>query len=722
LNKSNELDELRSRARGLIPLFYPSSIAVIGASEKLSKPGGIVLAHFLEDGFQGKVFPVNHRKKEIKGLQCYPTVLDIPEQVDMAVIAVTVSQVMEVLQECIAKSVKGAIIFSSGFAEVGVEGIELQEELKKLVNEHKIRICGPNCMGIINYNNSMMAAFSYSGIFPVNPPQTSKNICFLTQSGGFGLSVAVTAVSQGFGFSYYVSMGNEAESDFSDFLAFSVDDPQTSIIAGYMEGIRDGKKLALAADMAREAKKPVVIFKTGRYEASSRAALSHTGALTGSDMVYSSFFRQKGIIRPESIEELLAILTLLETKTILQGGKVAIFAYSGGHGVVMADKCVEAGLEVATLSEETLQKMSKLLPSFASVVNPIDSTGLDLVSQSLFKSCAEIVADDPGVDMLIFPYWVPKNIEEHTWEQLIQLKNSTSKPVIAIIMAGMTGAVPEHMLYLKRHGIPVIAGLDFAVKAIKKVVDYTFKVNSAKQEIIRPVSFLEKEKVEKMLAGYPPGGRLSESQAKEILLAYGIPVARERRAATAWEAVSAAEQLGYPVVLKIDSQDILHKTEARGIKLNLVSAGQVEEAFKEILANARQYKPGANITGVLVQEMLKEGTEIIVGIGNDPVFGSTVMFGLGGILVEQLGDVSLRVAPVCENDAWEMVREIKGHSILDGMRGKPPVDKRAIVDVILKLSQLVADFPQIAELDINPLVVFEDGRGACAADALIVMK
>jgi len=720
----NELDELRSRARGLIPLFYPSSIAVIGASEELSKPGGIVLAHFLEDGFQGKVFPVNHRQKEIKGLQCYPAVLDIPEQVDMAVIAVAVPLVKGILQECIAKGVKGAIIFSSGFAEVGGEGIKLQEELKKLVNEHKMRICGPNCMGIMNYNNNMMAAFTYSGSgnFPVNSPQASKTICFLTQSGGFGLSVAVTAVSQGLGFSYYVSTGNEAESDFSDFLAFSVDDPQTSIIAGYMEGIRNGKKLALVADMAREAKKPVVIFKTGRYEASSRAALSHTGALTGSDMVYSSFFRQKGIIRPESIEELLAILTLLETKTILQGEKAAIFASSGGHGVIMADKCVEAGLEVATLSEETLRKMSKLLPSFASVVNPIDFTGMDLISQSLFKACAEIVADDPEVDMLIFSYWVPKNIEEHTWEQLIQLKNSTSKPVIAIIMAGMTGAALEHMVHLKRQGIPVIAGLDFAVKAIKKIVDYTFKVNSARQEIIRPVSFLEKERVEKMLAGYSPGARLSESQAKEILLAYGIPVARERRAATAREAVSAAEQLGYPVVLKIDSQDILHKTEARGIKLNLASAGQVEEAFKEILANARKYKPGANITGVLAQEMLKEGTEVIVGIGNDPVFGSTVMFGLGGILVEQLGDVSLRVAPVCENDAWEMLQEIKGHSILDGMRGKPPVDKRAIVEVILKLSQLVVDFPQIAELDINPLIVFEEGRGACAADALIVMK
>lgn len=718
----NKLKEIKSRTKSLIPLFYPSSIAVIGASGELDKPGGIVLAHLLEDGFQGKIFPVNPRHKEIKGLQCYPTVLDIPEQVEMAVVSVAVPLVKDVLQECIAKNIKGAIIFSSGYAEVGSEGIKLQEELKKLANEHKIRVCGPNCMGIINYNNNMMAAFSYSGIFPINSPQTSKNICFLTQSGGFGLSVAVTAVSQGLGLSYFVSTGNEAESDFSDFLAFSVEDSQTSIIAGYMEGIKDGKKFALVADMARKAKKPVVIFKTGRYEASSRAALSHTGALAGSDMVYSSFFRQKGIIRPENIEEFLAILTLLETKTILQGKKAAIFASSGGHGVVIADKCVEAGLEVATLSEETLQKMSKLLPSFASIANPIDFAGLDLVSQSLFKTCAQIVADDPGVDMLIFSYWVSKTIEENTWEQLIQLKNSTSKPVIAIVMAGMTGVALEHIVNLKKHGIPVIAGLDFAVKAIKKVFDYTFKVNSARQEIIRPVSLLEKEKVEKMLAGYSPGARLSESQAKEILLAYGIPVARERRAATAWEAMSAAEQIGYPVVLKIDSQDILHKTEARGIKLNLASAGQVEEAFKEILANAGQYKPEANIRGVLVQEMLKEGTEVIVGIGNDSVFGSTVMFGLGGILVEQLGDVSLRVVPVCENDVWEMLQEIKGHSILDGIRGKPPVDKRAIVGIILKLSQLVTDFPQIAELDINPLVVFEEGKGVCAADALIVMK
>ena len=718
----NGLNELRDRAKSMAPLFYPSSIAVIGASEKPTKPGEIVLTYLLEGGFRGNIFPVNPREKEIKGLRCYPSVLDIPEQVDLVVIVVTAPLVMKIFQECAAKGIKGAIIFSSGFAEVGEEGIKLQEELKELAGRHKIKICGPNCMGIANYRNNMRAVFSFASIFPVNPPQSPQNICFLTQSGGFGLSVTVTAAAQGLGFSYFVSTGNEAESDFSDFLAFSADDPQTSIIAGYMEGIRDGRKLALAADMAREAKKPVVIFKTGRYKASAKAALSHTGALTGSDMVYSSFFRQKGIIRPESIEELIAILTLLETKMIPRGKRAVIFASSGGHGVVMADKFAEAGLEVAVLAEDTCRKISGLLPSFASVTNPIDFTGMDMVSRKILKACAEVVAEDPGVDMLIFSYWAANTMESHVWDQMVQIKEATSKPVIAIIMASMTGAALEHMAYLKRHGIPVVAGIDFAVKAISKVVDYTFKINSGKQETSGPAGSPARERVEGILAGHSPGARLSEAQAKGILAAYGIPVTRERRAGSAGEALEAAGQIGYPVALKIDSPDILHKTEAGGIKLNLTSAGQVEESFEEILASAGQYQPGANIAGVLVQEMLKEGTEVMVGIGNDPVFGSTVMFGLGGIFVEQLGDVSLRVAPVGENDAWEMLREIKAHRVLDGVRGRPPVDKRAVVDIILKLSQLAMDFPQIAELDINPLIVFEEGKGACAADALIILK
>ena len=714
--------ELKSRAKGLTPLFYPSSIAVIGATGEQNKPGGITLAYLLKEGYPGKVFPVNPHKQEVSGLTCYPTVLAVPEPVDLAIVAVAAPHVLNTLKDCIAKDIKGAIIFSSGFAETGDEGNKHQEEIKKLASQHNLRVCGPNCMGIANFILNMKAVFSFAQIFPAIPPEVPKTVGFITQSGGFGCSVVPTAINQGIGFSHYISTGNEAESDFSDYLTFLVDDPPTSIIAGYMEGIRDGKKFALAADRALEAKIPVVIFKTGRYLASARAALSHTGALTGSDLVYSSFFRQKGIIRPDSIEELIAVLNLLETKRLPQGKRAAIFASSGGHGVVMADKCVEVGLEVATLAEITRQKIAGLLPFFASTTNPIDFTGLDMFSPDLLKTCALTVADDPCVDLLIFSYWAIETVQEQTLKQLVQIADSSSKPVLVIIMGGVPEATLNHLQHLKKYGIPALIGLDFAMKAIKKVIDYTSKVNSEQQKIDVPVSSPAEARVKKILAGYAPGTRLTEAQAKEILAAYGIPVTNEKRATNTEEAIEAAEQIGYPVVLKIDSPDILHKTEARGIKLNLTSAEQVKMAFHEIITNARQYNPGARIAGALVQEMVTGGTEVIIGIGSDPAFGPTVMFGLGGILVEQLGDVSLRVVPFSENDAWAMIQEIKGYRILEGVRGKPPADQKAIKEIILKVSQLAADFPQIAELDINPLVVYEEGKGACAVDALLILK
>lgn len=718
----NKLNELRTRAKGLTLLFYPSSIAIVGASGELTKPGGIILAHLLKFGFKGKLFPVNPTLKDVNGLECYPAVNDIPGQVDMAIIAVAVSRVMKILVDCVAKGVKGVIIITSGFSEVGGKGIELQRELKEFAGKHGIRICGPNCMGLINYLNNMMAAFSFAEILPHNSPNATPNVSFVTQSGGFGLSTAITAAIQGIGFTYFVGTGNEVESDFSDFMAFSVDDQQTKIIAGYMEGVRDGLKFALAADMAMEAKKPVVIFKTGRYQPSASAALSHTGSMTGSDKVYSSFFRQKGIIRPESIEEMAAVLTLLETKAIPPGKKVGIIASSGGHGVVMADLCVEAGLELAVLSEETRRKLAEWLPPHASVANPVDFTGMDLVNDGLLQACTGIMADDPEVDFIVFSYWVSRNLEATAREELIKTIKSVSKPVIAVIMSVAGEAVLEHTVYLRGQGIPVTIGLEPAVKAIRKVYDYSVKASSVKREIIRPAGSGAVREVEKLLAGVPAGAAISGKMAGEILSAYGVQFAGEGCAASVGEAVELAGKMGYPVALKIDSPDIPHKTEARGIKLNLASAGQVEEAYKEIMANAMKYNPGAKVKGVLVQEMLKEGTEVIVGIGRDPAFGPTVLFGLGGIFVEQLGDVSLRVAPVCENDAWEMLQEIKGSGILDGVRGKPPVDKKAIVDIILRLSQLAEDFPRIAELDINPLIVFEEGKGARAVDALIVTK
>ncbi len=712
--------DFKKRVEGLKYLFDPCSVAVVGASKEITKPGGVVLAYLKEEGFKGKIYPVNPKQKEIRGLPCYPNLTAIPDKVEMAVIAVTAPQVMNILKECIAKGVKGVIIFTSGFAEAGEEGVNLQKEIKELVAQTDTRVCGPNCMGIMNLHNNMKSIFTFGSILPGNPPDLPKSAGFITQSGGFGCSTFITAINQGISFSHYISTGNEADADFADFLAYLTGDRCTKVIGGYMEGARDGKKLALAADMALEAKKPVVIYKTGRHQASARAAVSHTGALAGSDLVYTSFFRQKGIIRAESIAEMIAVMAILEAGNLPQGKRAAIFASSGGHGVVMVDKCVEAGLEIASLSEETRAGLARLLPSFANISNPIDFTGMDIVQPNLFQKCAEIVVADPGVDVVLVSYWATKELEGPIQKQLIQIANSTVKPVIAVIL-GSNEYVFKHIHYLHKHRVPTIMGVDSAARAVNHVAGYVSKAGSFK-----PVKTASpspaKHEVEKILSSLEPGDRLSEWQTKKILAAYGIPVTREERAATADEAVTIAGQIGYPVAVKIDSPDVLHKTEADGIKLNLTTSEEVRQAFQEVMAGARRYNPQARLNGVLVQEMLKEGTEVIVGIGKDPVFGSTVIFGLGGIFVEALKDIALRVVPFDEADAWEMINEIKGRSLLEGVRGKPAADKKAIVDIILKVARLAADFPQISELDINPLMVFAEGEGACAADALLVLE
>ncbi|WP_027364191.1 acetate--CoA ligase family protein [Desulfotruncus alcoholivorax] len=706
--------------KSLTPLFQPESLAIIGASENPSKPSGQPLVSLINAGFKGKIYPINPKHTTLCNLPCYPSLKDVPGPVDLAIIAVPAKFTLGELQQCAAKGVKGVIIFTSGFAEVGPEGAKLQSEITDLANKTGMRVCGPNCMGIFSSRNALMANFSVTEL----PERVlvPDFLGFISQSGGFGTAIYQMIKDKGYGFSHFVSTGNEADVDFSEYMGFMAQDNFTRVIGGYLEGVKDGQKFITAADMALKNNKPILLIKAGRYPAAAKAAASHTGALVGSDKVYSAVFKQKGIIRIESLEEYQIILSMLASNKYPKGKRVAILATSGGSGVALADKCSFYGLEVGPLQAETRAKLDSILPDFASSANPVDITSAILTQPGLLEQCAEIVINDPGIDMLIVAFWALHG-DRSNLEQMVRVSKKTDKPVFNIVW-GPEEAALQALHFLNDNLIPAAKEVDFAIRSLSVLADYSeFKtarnIQTNEHQSV-PIPLNAQKIAGEILYNLKPGAKLTEYEAKQVLRAYGISTTREVLAHTAEEAVQAAREIGYPVVMKIISPDILHKTEAGGVILNISSDEEVIESFNQIIWNAQKYNQNALVQGVLVQEMLSGGIEIIVGSGKDPVFGSTVIAGLGGIFVEVLEDVALRVAPVSNLDAQEMLEELKGKQIFEGVRGKEPVDKKALVEVIQKVSRLVEDFPQIAELDINPMLLFP--KGAAAVDALIVLQ
>lgn len=700
----------------LEPFFSPKSIAVIGASTNPMKPGGRPIS-FLLKGYSGKIYPVNPSHETINGIECYPSLMDVPGEVDLAIVSVVAEKVYQTLEQCAAKGVKAAVVFSSGFAEVGPEGLAEQRRITGLARKSGLRILGPNCLGIVNTINGVMATFAFIADLP---PVEQKGLGFVTQSGAYGAIIYASSLYRGVGFNYFVSVGNEADLEFTDFLEYMVYDTNTKLIGGYLEGAKDGDKLRRVAELALEKEKPVLILKVGRTQAGSRAAASHTGSLAGSDRIYDAFFKQTGVIRIDSYAELISFTPLFQSGKLPRGRNTVIIATSGGAGVTMTDICESMGLNVIPLREETREKMDRVLPTFASSRNPVDLTAAVMTQPEIFRASLKAVSEDPDVDIIIGNLNFPNIPPDHpVVREFIDICKNTDKFVlIAPFVFPGTGMDAATMEILKA-GVPINPDIPEAIKAIANLVSYneTLKKRKQAEYRVKPAGGPKPE----LGSFLKPGETLSESQAKAVLEQYGIPTVREYKAATAEEAVTLAGKIGYPVVLKVDSPDIPHKTEADGVKLNLKNKGEVRTAFSEIINNAKAYKPDARLNGVLVQEMLAGGTEVIIGVTRDPVFGPVIMFGLGGIFVEVLKDVSFRVAPVSPGDARDMIEEIKGHAVLKGVRGKPPADTEAIVDVILKVSALVTDYrDSIEELDINPLVVFP--KGVKAADALLVVS
>lgn len=696
--------------------FNPASIALIGVSKDIRRPSGRSLNALLKWNYPGKLYPINPNHTEIHDLPCYPTLSEVPGEVDMVIISVPAPSVLAALEQCVQKKVKAVILFTSGFAEIGAEGKALQDEITQLSRKNNLRILGPNCVGLVNLSNAVMASFAnIVELKPVYP----MTLGFVTQSGAFGTLIFATAVAAGVGFSSFVSVGNEADTEFADFLYYLLTTEKTKVVGGYLEGAKNGAKLRSAAKEALKLKKPILIMKVGRTGAGARAASSHTGSLAGDDKIYDAFFRQMGIIRIETLGELTSFVIVHRGGRLPEGNNIGILSISGGAGVLMADKCEALGLPVPEFTGETRRLLEKYLPPFGSAKNPVDLTAAAVAQPEMLGNCLRALVADENIHMITVAMGFMPHSAPILAQDLIEIYQSTTKPIVLTTYnISESEVVAKAIKSIEDAGMPVLRDHLHSVQALANLAWYAGKLRRFAEIKTERQAVSPKPGIEKLIK---KPGALSEYEAKKILAAYGIPVTREGLAASPDEAVKIARKSGYPVVLKISSAQIMHKTEAGGIVLNIKTDAQVRNAFKKIIASAKKYMPQADIQGVLVQEMLPSGTEAIVGTIDDPVFGQCVMFGLGGVFVEALKDVSFRVAPLSRADAEEMVREIKGYGVLQGLRGKPPADTEALIDIILKVSRLAVDNKNIIkELDINPLILFE--KGAKVADALIIKK
>lgn len=700
-------------------LLKPKAVAVLGASANKNKLGYLQVKALLDGGFQGEIYPINPNTDKIEGLRCYDSLASLPAPVDLAVFCVSADSAEECLYDCANNKVKSVILFASGYSEVGEEGVKKQERLQKIAVDSGIRILGPNCVGLVNTVNGLVCTFS-PGLTAL-PLKDKREVGFITQSGAFGVLTYIAAAQAGLTFNYFVSVGNEAETEFSDLVEYMIHDFETSVISGYLEGEKNPDRLRKLAAEALEVNKPIIIMKSGRSTAGGRAAVSHTGSLAGSDKIYDGFFKQTNIVRADDYNDIISFSKLFQAKKLPKGRNTVIITSSGGRGINEADRCEDYGLPVQQLKAQTKQEIEKRIPSFGSAANPIDLTAEAAVTNpELFVEPLKALIEDPDVDIIMFSEFpMGWDVDSPHLQEFIRLCNRTDKLVFITTFPLEGMAVPSGTEELERNGIPVITGDLNPVRALKKLVDYSERYQKMKH--VDKTENMQQQTEVNVSKWLNPGAVLSESQASEVLEAYGIPTAKRAIAKTEMEAVQQANTIGYPVVVKIHSADIPHKSDANAIELNLWHEQDVRTAYRQVLQNAEAYRPNAELDGVLVQQMLPKGEEIICGVSNDSSFGPVIMFGLGGVFVEVFEDTAFRVAPITKQDAIDMIMETKGYQILQGTRGKSAVDMEAIADILMRVSALVSDYRHaIQELDINPLIVYK--QGIVAADAMLTVK
>lgn len=700
-------------------LFAPKSVAVIGASTKPDSLGRVVFKNIIFSGYTGVVYPVNPKAHSILGVKAYPSVLDIPDEIDLAVIIVPAVAVASVLDECGRKGVRAAVIISAGFKEIGEEGARREAELQQIAQRYGIAMLGPNCLGIINTDPSV----SLNATFAPGMPRQG-NIAFISQSGALGVAALEYAQRQKIGLSKFVSIGNKADLHENHLLEYLKDDPLTDVVLLYVEDLEDPQgfhRLATEITSERPKKIPILAIKSGRTLEGAKAATSHTGALAGSDEVYDSVFMQSGVLRVETIEELFDYAVAFAQQPLPKGNRIAIVTNAGGAGILATDAAVRYGLQLASFTPETAQKLRELLPPTVNVANPVDMTGEP--NEQRYDTIVRTVLADPNVDgvIVIAAPHILMSLENIARNIVRAVQETHSdKPVLACLMA-VTDARPAIEI-LETINIPNYSFPERAARALAAMARYRDWVHRPRTEyrIFRDVQI---ERARELIAQAKRDGRrvLLEPEAHDLLKAYGFPMLKYRLVRTEDEGLHAAHEIGYPVVLKIVSPDIVHKFDVGGVKLNIQNDTELRESFRQMLTDVTRTKPNARIVGVFVQEFIQGGKETILGLKRDPLFGPLLMFGLGGIYVEALRDVTFRLAPVRELGIQRMIRQIRGFKILEGFRGEPPSDIEAIAECLARLSQLATQIEEIVELDINPLIVFEKGHGARVVDARIVV-
>lgn len=698
-------------------VFHPQSIAVVGASTRQGTVGNDIFRNLLFNEFNGSVYPVNPKAKSVQGVRSYPSLTAIPDQVDLAVIIVPATAVLSTVDEAIAKGVKGLVVISAGFKEVGGNGVELENRLRDKVQAAGVPLIGPNCLGIINTEPTVRMNAAFGRKMPAH-----GNLAFLSQSGALCTSVLDYAEERQMGFSKFVSFGNKADVNEIDLLAYLADDPKTSVIAMYLEDVSNGRRfIETAGRIFWETHKPMLCLKSGRSAEGAKAVSSHTGSLAGSDSVYDALLAQSGVQRVDTIAELFDYAALYTTQPLPKGNRVAIITNAGGPGIMATDAAVRHGLKLAELSEATKDKLRGSLPTTASLRNPIDVIG-DALSDR-YKATVRTVLEDENVDMGIV-ILTPQSMTEieETAAVVPDAVKGIAKPVVCSFMGAKD--VAPGVTILREAGVPNYPFPEDGVKSLAAADRLVTLHEIPRREHIE-FNNIDVARASKLIAEALDGHEkryLTQAECRPILECYRLPLLRSAVARSADEAARTADDFGRPVVMKVMSADVVHKFDAGGVILNVQGADEARAAYQKIHRNVEKHVPGAKIDGILIEEMARKGVEVILGASRDARFGPLMMFGLGGTLVEVLKDVSFRLAPMWHISAERMVHEIRAFKVLDGFRGQPPSDVGAIVETQLRLSAMVCNHPEISELDINPLIVHAVGDGCAVADSRMMLR
>lgn len=694
-------------AHSLDALLHPQSVAIIGASDTPARIGGRPIRHMLKHGYKGRIYPVNPNRDTVQGLKAYPSIKDLPEKVDSAIVAVPAAIAVDAVRDCVAAGVKSAVIFTAGFAEMSEAGEQAQREIERIVRASEMRAIGPNCLGAFTVTEGWFATFANAPDLVKVPP---GEVGIVTQSGAYGTHVFVAAQERGVGCNYWVTTGNECDVDVAEMIEYYALAPDVKVIMAYAEGMKSAERIHRALALARDAGKPVIFQKVGRSALGAQAAKSHTASLAGSDAIYDALFRRYGVYRAETTEEMVDIAYACQFGRYAEGRKVSFQTISGGVGVQLADAADKYGMEVPAMPDALQKKLKTLMP-FATVRNPVDFSAQALNQTDVMTENLRLTIEDADYDAhVVYLAGVAASplTRQVCLDILGEIRGKFPDELMLMAICGAEEVVPQY----EAMKLPCYADPDLAVRALAALAHFgeVFRRGAGAPPPAAPEGMLPAPEV-----------AVSEHEAKRILASAGIAVTKERLATSADDAVAVWTEIGGPVVLKIASPDIAHKTEIGGVLLNLNDADAVSQGFDTLLERAKKAVPDARIEGVIVAEMAAPGVECVLGVVNDPVFGPAVMFGLGGIFVEVLKDVTFRLAPFGIDEARRMVDEIKGRAMLDGVRGAPAADLDALAETLARLSVFAAaNAGRIESIDINPLVA--GPTGVVALDALIVPR